>query len=793
LTSAGSAGTVFYSSGTGFANTAVGSSGECLKSNGAGVPYWSECGGSGSGSSLQIAYDEGNTITTDNNRNIEFTLADTATDSDFIVNMLGTGNVFDVQDTGTSKLIVESNTGYVGINDATPSYQLDVAGTGRFTNDLLVDGNTTLGNASTDSTSVNGTLAVSGGISDALIELVADTDNSGEDDNPLFIMRQDGNLVNGLLGINGTTDTLYTGAIANATFIEAKDTGGGAPFQVVTGGTTIGGTDGTARLTVLANGNVGVGASPLAGLSVNPEGQAIGAHFSNYGHSGATYVGIGANTTFTQGNYALLMSTTNTFLNAPSGGAVYLRVANASVLTASAGSVVIVGTLSATDITCSNCINAGDLAADSVGASEIAANAVGTSEVANNTLTASDLAANSVGTSEVSDNSLTATDLAANSVGNSEIANTANFDFGDVDANGGDVYVRSGSAYTRVHSNGTNGYIDSTGILYLRPNNGAGTTWVDMLGFGTADYFYSEALATPQLEGFSANVCRSNVDAYGNYQIGACNPSSQRYKNTITYYGGGIGNNLDKIRQLRPVNYYYNAEYNTPEWQVGLIAEEVAAVDPLLANYKNGQIESVEYQKIPVLLLAALKDLDLIVQDQESRLTQAEQTLAVLNSTTTNLTKSNLTVTNRVTTAKLRVTGLTELTDLKVTGLTELADLKVEGNITSVGDVPDSALGAVLTGVLGASITNDGTNTAGTVTIDSGTEVSIAGEIAEIEFTESYVNPPKIVISGNNSQSAKLGAYVERTEDGFKIVADDSLDIDTDYSFDYIIVETQNP
>ncbi|KKU26732.1 MAG: Carbohydrate binding family 6 [Candidatus Magasanikbacteria bacterium GW2011_GWA2_46_17] len=56
---------------------------------------------SATSASLQGAYDAGNTITTADGRNILFTLADTATDSSFIVNIQGTGNFFQIQDAGT--------------------------------------------------------------------------------------------------------------------------------------------------------------------------------------------------------------------------------------------------------------------------------------------------------------------------------------------------------------------------------------------------------------------------------------------------------------------------------------------------------------------------------------------------------------------------------------------------------------------------------------------------------------------------------------------------------------------
>ncbi len=59
------------------------------------------CGAGGSGD-LQDAYDNGNTITSTNSRNIAFDLDDTAVDSDFIVDIQGSGNTIEFQDGGTA-------------------------------------------------------------------------------------------------------------------------------------------------------------------------------------------------------------------------------------------------------------------------------------------------------------------------------------------------------------------------------------------------------------------------------------------------------------------------------------------------------------------------------------------------------------------------------------------------------------------------------------------------------------------------------------------------------------------
>jgi hypothetical protein len=70
---------------------------------------WGNC--SGGSFTLQGAYDAGNTILTTNARDIAFTLADTATDSNFLVNIAsGSTSKFAVQNNGTDVLRVSSST-----------------------------------------------------------------------------------------------------------------------------------------------------------------------------------------------------------------------------------------------------------------------------------------------------------------------------------------------------------------------------------------------------------------------------------------------------------------------------------------------------------------------------------------------------------------------------------------------------------------------------------------------------------------------------------------------------------
>jgi Chaperone of endosialidase len=86
------------------------------------------------------------------------------------------------------------------------------------------------------------------------------------------------------------------------------------------------------------------------------------------------------------------------------------------------------------------------------------------------------------------------------------------------------------------------------------------------------------------------------IDSFG--QLGTLS-SSQRLKKDIKPMEGGSSSVLD----LKPVTFHYkNDKSNIP--QFGLIAEEVAKVSPdLVARDKNGEIYTVRYDAVNVMLL----------------------------------------------------------------------------------------------------------------------------------------------------------------------------------------------
>jgi hypothetical protein len=83
-------------------------------------------------------------------------------------------------------------------------------------------------------------------------------------------------------------------------------------------------------------------------------------------------------------------------------------------------------------------------------------------------------------------------------------------------------------------------------------------------------------------------------------QISHCS-SSLRYKNNIAALDRGF----DLINQLRPVTYDWKA---SGERDLGLVAEEVAKVEPLLVTRnEKGEIEGVKYDRITVALINVVK------------------------------------------------------------------------------------------------------------------------------------------------------------------------------------------
>ncbi|MEX2055037.1 MAG: tail fiber domain-containing protein, partial [Candidatus Andersenbacteria bacterium] len=91
-------------------------------------------------------------------------------------------------------------------------------------------------------------------------------------------------------------------------------------------------------------------------------------------------------------------------------------------------------------------------------------------------------------------------------------------------------------------------------------------------------------------------------DGTGGSYIGDCTSSIQFKENVSTLSFG-----LETLMKLRPREFDWNLETNQKH-DLGFIAEEVAAVEPLLATYRDGEIRGVKYMNMTSLLTKAVQE-----------------------------------------------------------------------------------------------------------------------------------------------------------------------------------------
>jgi len=110
------------------------------------------------------------------------------------------------------------------------------------------------------------------------------------------------------------------------------------------------------------------------------------------------------------------------------------------------------------------------------------------------------------------------------------------------------------------------------------------------------------------------------VDANG--QLGTIS-SSRRFKDDIQ----DMGDASSDVMKLRPVTFRYKQaqEDGSHPLQYGLVAEEVAAVNPGLVQFdKDGNAQTVLYHVLPALLLNEVQKEHQKIEDQQ-KLIQAQQ------------------------------------------------------------------------------------------------------------------------------------------------------------------------
>jgi len=97
--------------------------------------------------------------------------------------------------------------------------------------------------------------------------------------------------------------------------------------------------------------------------------------------------------------------------------------------------------------------------------------------------------------------------------------------------------------------------------------------------------------------GNGAELCR----VFATRLIANCSSSSIRNKENVMDFRSG----LDVVRRLRPVSFNWKSD---GQRDIGLVAEEVNKVEPLLSTYEaGGEVDGVRYNRLPVLLINAVQ------------------------------------------------------------------------------------------------------------------------------------------------------------------------------------------
>jgi uncharacterized coiled-coil protein SlyX len=111
------------------------------------------------------------------------------------------------------------------------------------------------------------------------------------------------------------------------------------------------------------------------------------------------------------------------------------------------------------------------------------------------------------------------------------------------------------------------------------------------------------------------------VDSSG--KLGTTNGSSRRLKKEIK----AIEKVSEAVLALKPVTFRYKND-KTNTLQFGLIAEEVAKIDPaLVVRDKNGQLITVRYDVVNVMLLNEFLKEHKKVQEQQATIAELKSTV----------------------------------------------------------------------------------------------------------------------------------------------------------------------
>ncbi|HZP55813.1 MAG TPA: polymer-forming cytoskeletal protein [Candidatus Saccharimonadales bacterium] len=123
---------------------------------------------------------------------------------------------------------------------------------------------------------------------------------------------------------------------------------------------------------------------------------------------------------------------------------------------------------------------------------------------------------------------------------------------------------------------------------------------------------------------------------------------------------------------------------------------------------------------------------------------------------------------------------------LTISSLQLNSDLAVSHHIVTSGNAPSKSDGSNLGS--GGTVSMSGTDTAGTVTINTGGGPS-SGCFVSVNFGHSFSTTPRVIISPANSSAAGLDYYTNRSANSFSICTTSTPTASSTFVFDYIVIQ----
>ena len=179
------------------------------------------------------------------------------------------------------------------------------------------------------------------------------------------------------------------------------------------------------------------------------------------------------------------------------------------------------------------------------------------------------------------------------------------------------IYASSTSYLSNVTSTSIEPWANNTSDLgfYSR-------AWKNLYASSTAylEYVSTTAITAKTLPNSTQtnSLCYNTTNGTISYVSGdVCSISLLKFKENIHPL-----NTQGKVYNLEPVRFNYK---DTGRESIGLIAEEVEKVLPELAVYSDkGELQTVAYDKLPVVLLEEMKKLEDRISELESKLNEEE-------------------------------------------------------------------------------------------------------------------------------------------------------------------------